>query len=84
MVLEGASSAAASLSPRDDRRPGRARLAPGRIPRIVTIALVGFTDSYNDRRWLEMAGAWVARHDPWRSPWTSAAAGCSTCVGRTA
>jgi len=38
----------------------------------VTIALVGFTDSYNDRRWLEMAGAWVARHDP-ALPWASAA-----------
>ena len=38
----------------------------------MTIALVGFTDSYNDRRWLEMAGAWVARHDP-ALPWASAA-----------
>jgi hypothetical protein len=28
----------------------------------VKIALVGFTDSYNDQRWLEIAGAWVARH----------------------
>jgi hypothetical protein len=38
----------------------------------VKIALVGFTDSYNDRQWLEMAGAWVARHDP-ALPWASAA-----------
>ena len=38
----------------------------------MRIALVGFTDSYNDRRWLEMAGAWVARHDP-ALPWASAA-----------
>jgi hypothetical protein len=30
----------------------------------VKIALVGFTDSYNDRQWLAMAGAWVARRDP--------------------
>ena len=37
----------------------------------MKIALVGFTDSYNDQRWLEMAGAWVARHDP-ALTWTSA------------
>ena len=30
----------------------------------MDIALVGFTNSYNDQRWLEMAQAWVARHDP--------------------
>ena len=30
----------------------------------MDIALVGFTNSYNDQRWLEMAGAWVAQHDP--------------------
>lgn len=30
----------------------------------MTIALVGFTDSYNDRQWLQMAGAWVARQNP--------------------
>ena len=38
----------------------------------MTIALVGFTDSYNDRQWLEMAAAWVARCDP-ALPWASAA-----------
>lgn len=37
----------------------------------LDIALVGFTGSYNDLRWLEMAGAWVAAHDP-AMPWTSA------------
>jgi len=37
----------------------------------VNIALVGFTNSYNDQRWLEMAEAWAAEHDPER-PWTSA------------
>jgi hypothetical protein len=42
--------------------------------RVVKIALVGFTDSYNDRQWLEMAGAWVARHDPAVArAWASAA-----------
>jgi len=30
----------------------------------VNIALVGFTNSYNDQRWLEMAEAWAAEHDP--------------------
>jgi hypothetical protein len=30
----------------------------------VKIALIGFTNSYNDRRWLEMVEAWVAQHDP--------------------
>jgi hypothetical protein len=30
----------------------------------VNIALVGFTDSYNDQQWLEMARAWLTRHDP--------------------
>ena len=30
----------------------------------MNIALVGFTNSYNDQRWLEMAQAWVAQHDP--------------------
>jgi hypothetical protein len=30
----------------------------------VNIAVVGFTNSYNDQRWLEMAGAWVAKHEP--------------------
>ena len=40
----------------------------------MKIALVGFTDSYNDRQWLEMAGAWVARHDPALGrEWSSAA-----------
>jgi hypothetical protein len=39
----------------------------------VKIALVGFTDSYNDQQWLEMAAAWVARHDPPLTPaWASA------------
>jgi hypothetical protein len=37
----------------------------------VDIALVGFTNSYNDQRWLEMAGAWVAEHDP-ATAWASA------------
>ena len=37
----------------------------------MKIALVGFTGSYNDLRWLEMAGAWVAAHDP-VMPWASA------------
>jgi len=30
----------------------------------VNIALVGFTNSYNDQRWLEMAETWLAEHDP--------------------
>jgi hypothetical protein len=30
----------------------------------VNIALVGFTNSYNDQQWLKMAKAWVAQHDP--------------------
>ena len=30
----------------------------------MDLALVGFTNSYNDKRWLEMAAAWVAEHDP--------------------
>ena len=34
----------------------------------MKIALVGFTGSYNDSRWLEMAGAWVASHEP-ELPW---------------
>lgn len=38
----------------------------------MKIALVGYTDSYNDRQWLAMAAAWLARHDP-ALPWTSAA-----------
>jgi hypothetical protein len=37
----------------------------------VVIALVGFTGSYNDLQWLEMAGAWVAAHQP-TMPWGSA------------
>ena len=37
----------------------------------MNIALVGFTNSYNDQRWLEMAGAWMAEHDP-ASAWASA------------
>ena len=37
----------------------------------MNIALVGFTNSYNDQRWLEMAEAWAAEHDPER-PWTRA------------
>lgn len=37
----------------------------------MDIALVGFTGSYNDLRWLEMAGAWVAAHEP-AMPWSSA------------
>jgi len=37
----------------------------------VDIALVGFTRSYNDLRWLEMAGAWVAAHEP-AMPWALA------------
>jgi hypothetical protein len=38
----------------------------------VDIALVGFTRSYNDLQWLEMAGAWVAAHEP-AMPWAVAA-----------
>jgi hypothetical protein len=39
----------------------------------VDLALVGYTHSYNDQRWLEMAGAWVAEHDPNRVlAWESA------------
>jgi hypothetical protein len=38
----------------------------------VDIALVGFTRSYNDLQWLQMAAAWVAAHDP-AMPWVSAA-----------
>lgn len=41
----------------------------------MNIALVGFTNSYNDQRWLEMAGAWVGEHDP-AMAWASA----SRCV----
>lgn len=37
----------------------------------MNIALVGFTHSYNDQRWLEMAEAWAAEHDPGRQ-WTGA------------
>ena len=37
----------------------------------MKIALVGFTCSYNDLQWLEMAGAWVAAHQP-ALPWASA------------
>lgn len=37
----------------------------------MNIALVGFTNSYNDQRWLEMARAWVAEHDP-ALAWASA------------
>jgi hypothetical protein len=37
----------------------------------VDIALVGFTRSYNDLQWLEMASAWVAAHEP-AMPWASA------------
>jgi hypothetical protein len=37
----------------------------------MNIALVGFTRSYNDLRWLEMADAWLAEHDP-AVPWASA------------
>jgi len=37
----------------------------------VDIALVGFTGSYNDLRWLEMAGAWIGAHEP-AMPWASA------------
>ena len=29
----------------------------------MNTALVGFTNSYNDQRWLEMAGVWLAEHD---------------------
>jgi len=36
----------------------------------VTIALVGFTNSYNDQQWLKMALAWGERHDP-ALPWAS-------------
>ncbi|QOV88326.1 hypothetical protein [Humisphaera borealis] len=32
----------------------------------MNIALVGFTNSYNDQQWLEMARAWAAGHDPHR------------------
>ena len=38
----------------------------------MKIALVGFTRSYNDLRWLEMAGDWVTAHEP-SMPWASAA-----------
>lgn len=37
----------------------------------MNIALVGFTNSYNDRQWLDMARAFLARHDPpcaWTDP----------------
>jgi len=37
----------------------------------VDIALVGFTGSYSDLRWLEMAGAWMAAHEP-AMPWAAA------------
>jgi len=40
----------------------------------VNIALVGYTDSYNDQQWLAMAAAWLARHDPALAQgWPSAA-----------
>ena len=38
----------------------------------MDIALVGFTRSYNDLQWLEMAAAWVAAHEP-AMPWAAAA-----------
>ncbi len=39
----------------------------------MNIALVGFTNSYNDQQWLKMAAAWVAEHDPAQVPaWESA------------
>ncbi len=37
----------------------------------MNIALVGYTDSYNDQQWMKMAGAWVAEHDS-ALPWVSA------------
>ena len=37
----------------------------------MDIALVGFTGSYSDLRWLEMAGAWMAAHEP-AMPWAAA------------
>jgi hypothetical protein len=46
-------------------------LFPRGYDSTVNIALVGFTNSYNDQRWLEMAGAWVAEHDP-AMAWASA------------
>ncbi len=46
--------------------------APGKpYDSSVNIALVGYTNSHNDQRWLEMAGAWMAEHDP-ALAWTSA------------
>ncbi len=41
----------------------------------MNIALVGFTNSYNDQQWLAMAGAWVAEQEPaagWSSAWAAA------------
>jgi hypothetical protein len=37
----------------------------------VNIALVGFTNSYNDQQWLKMAEQWLAEHAP-ATPWASA------------
>ena len=37
----------------------------------MTVALVGFTRSYNDLQWLKIAGAWLAERDP-LLPWASA------------
>ena len=37
----------------------------------MDVALVGFTRSYNDLQWLEMAGAWVAAREP-SMPWATA------------
>lgn len=40
----------------------------------MKLALVGYTDSYNDRQWQAMAGDWVARNDPaLASAWPNAA-----------
>ena len=48
----------------------------------MDIALVGFTRSYNDFRWLEMAGAWVAAHNP-AMPWATAARAVFDLRGET-
>lgn len=37
----------------------------------MNIALVGFTRSYNDQQWLQMAAAWIATNDP-AVPWSAA------------
>lgn len=37
----------------------------------MVIALVGFTNSYNDQQWLAMAGEWLQKGDP-ALPWQSA------------